>query len=183
MRISMPSPKGTNFEGLFLTGRLAELVAPTMAYNSKYGIADHGFGIARDQGGPPPSQERDPVCDGLARLLQFLKANLRNDAYKQAELQIGQVMNLSRERSADHQRQLNEVSNSGGETDAGPPSFLGKPADPAPAQDSADVFAIRPTGKSSLDEILHGDERRAAAAHKRSRDQLQKHLDRIQVLG
>ena len=82
MRIAMPSPKGTNHENLFLTGRVAELVArrnPVGAYDSK-----HGLQLGYDQVDTPPSQERDDICDSLARLLGFLKTSLRNDAYKQA---------------------------------------------------------------------------------------------------
>ena len=69
MRIAMPSPKGTNHENLFLTGRVAELVArqnPVGAYNSK-----HGLQLGYDQVDTPPSQERDDICDSSPGCLDF----------------------------------------------------------------------------------------------------------------
>ena len=47
-------------------------------------IPKHGLQLGYDQVDTPPSQERDDICDSLARLLGFLKTSLRNDAYKQA---------------------------------------------------------------------------------------------------
>ena len=161
LRIPMPSPRGTNHEGLYLTGRVAEIVArerasPTIAYDSRHGL----HGLAYDDYTPP----QDDVAKALVGLLDLLKRSMKSDDYKAAEIAVGNIMKLSRERLEDHHAQLNEA-NSNSTTNAGPPKSPGAPRPPV-AQDSVAALRAR----------LYATDRSVADVRKN----LRAHMARIQ---
>jgi hypothetical protein len=54
-------------------------------------------------------QPKDEISERLMQLLEGMRSTMQPSDYKQAEIAVGEIMNLSKERIAEHHRAVNEA--------------------------------------------------------------------------